>query len=119
MVKDGSDSKITNDDDNYDNNNNTAVTDVWAVLTIGSKGSFICTIPQTRQYIPRRTTSIGTPAILLMVDSLSYSRSNQCSTTGVTKAVVCAILFVGWCIYKKNLAINQNRPRWRSGYVIG
>ena len=23
---------------------------------------------------------------------------SQCSTTGVTKAVVCAILFVGWCI---------------------
>ena len=25
-------------------------------------------------------------------------RSSQCSTTGVTKAVVCAILSVGWCI---------------------
>ena len=25
-------------------------------------------------------------------------QSNQCSTTGVTKAVVCAILSVGWCI---------------------
>ena len=27
-----------------------------------------------------------------------FSRSSQCSTTGVTKAVVCAILSVGWCI---------------------
>ena len=26
------------------------------------------------------------------------SRSRQCSTTGVTKAVVCVILSVGWCI---------------------
>ena len=26
------------------------------------------------------------------------SRSSQCSTTGITKAVVCAILSVGWCI---------------------
>ena len=26
------------------------------------------------------------------------SRSSQCSTTGVKKAVVCAILSVGWCI---------------------
>ena len=26
------------------------------------------------------------------------SRSSQCSTTGVTEAVVCAILSVGWCI---------------------
>ena len=26
------------------------------------------------------------------------SCSSQCSTTGVTKAVVCAILSVGWCI---------------------
>ena len=25
-------------------------------------------------------------------------RSSQCSTTGLTKAVVCAILCVGWCI---------------------
>ena len=30
--------------------------------------------------------------------SLSLSRSSQCSTTGVTKAVVCVILSVGWCI---------------------
>ena len=29
---------------------------------------------------------------------LSISRSSQCSTTGVTKAVVCVILSVGWCI---------------------
>ena len=27
-----------------------------------------------------------------------FSHSSQCSTTGVTKAVVCAILSVGWCI---------------------
>ena len=26
------------------------------------------------------------------------SRSSQCTTTGVTKAVACAILCVGWCI---------------------
>ena len=26
------------------------------------------------------------------------SRFSQCSTTGVTKAMVCAILSVGWCI---------------------
>ena len=28
----------------------------------------------------------------------AISRSSQYSTTGVTKAVVCAILSVGWCI---------------------
>ena len=28
----------------------------------------------------------------------SISRSSQCSTTSVTKAVVCVILSVGWCI---------------------
>ena len=28
----------------------------------------------------------------------SNSRSTQCSTTGVTKAVVCTILSVGWCL---------------------
>ena len=28
----------------------------------------------------------------------AISRSSQCSTTGVTKVVVCAILSVGWCI---------------------
>ena len=30
--------------------------------------------------------------------SFPFHRSNQCSTTGVTKAMVCAILSVGWCI---------------------
>ena len=29
---------------------------------------------------------------------LAISRSSQCSTTGVTNTVVCAILSVGWCI---------------------
>ena len=29
---------------------------------------------------------------------LAISPSSQCSTTGVTKAVVCVILSVGWCI---------------------
>ena len=28
----------------------------------------------------------------------AISRSSQCSTTDVTKAVVCDILSVGWCI---------------------
>ena len=28
----------------------------------------------------------------------AISRSSQCSMTGVTKAVVCAVLSVGWCI---------------------
>ena len=35
--------------------------------------------------------SRGGPIVLFL-------RSSQCSTTGVTKAVVCAILSVGWCI---------------------
>ena len=33
-----------------------------------------------------------------MVDTLTISCPSQCSTTGVTKAVVCVILSVGWCI---------------------
>ena len=35
-------------------------------------------------------------SVLHGVDPLSYL--SQCSMTGVTKAVVCAILSVGWCI---------------------
>ena len=30
----------------------------------------------------------------------AISHSKQCSTTGITKAVVCVILSVGWCISK-------------------
>ena len=37
--------------------------------------------------------SWGGPIELFLI-----SRSSQCSTTGVTKAVVCVILSVGWCI---------------------
>ena len=33
--------------------------------------------------------------------------SSQCSTTGVTKAVVCAILSVRDDAYKRTLAVNQ------------
>ena len=36
----------------------------------------------------------------------AISRSSQCSTTGVTKAMVCAILSVGW-LYKRTLAVNR------------
>ena len=36
----------------------------------------------------------------------AISRSSQCSMTDETKAVVCAILSVGWCIYKISLAAN-------------
>ena len=35
---------------------------------------------------------------VISFSSQAISRSSQCSTTGVTKAVVCAILSVGWCI---------------------
>ena len=31
-------------------------------------------------------------------DTLTATDLSQCSTTGITKAVVCAILSVGWCI---------------------
>ena len=34
----------------------------------------------------------------------------QCSTTGVTKAVVCAILSVGWCIYDSLMLIENSSP---------
>ena len=30
--------------------------------------------------------------------NVAISHSNQCSTTGASKVVVCAILSVGWCI---------------------
>ena len=38
---------------------------------------------------------------------ISISRSSQCSTTGVTKAVVCAILSVWDGAYKRTLAVNR------------
>ena len=36
------------------------------------------------------------PRLTPLSDSICFS--SKCSTTGVTKAVVCAILSVGWCI---------------------
>ena len=36
--------------------------------------------------------------LLFVVCFFNISHSSQCSMTGVTKAVVCAILSVGWCI---------------------
>ena len=43
-----------------------------------------------------------------MVSPINISRSSQCSTTGVTKAVVCAIhLWDG--AYKRTLAVKSKR----------
>ena len=36
--------------------------------------------------------------LILLNRTRNPNTSSQCSTTGVTKAVVCAILSVGWCI---------------------
>ena len=44
--------------------------------------------------------------------SWAISCSSQCSTTSVTKTVVCAILSVGWS-YKRTLAVNRKElPMW-------
>ena len=40
----------------------------------------------------------------------AISRSSQCSITGVTKAVVCAILYMGWCIKEPMLLIGKSSP---------
>ena len=40
--------------------------------------------------------TLKTFLIFLYVKNIS--RSSQCSTTGVTKAVICVILSMGWCI---------------------
>ena len=40
----------------------------------------------------------GMSVLLFVCVQVAISRSSQCSTTGVTKAVVCVILSVGWCI---------------------
>ena len=37
-------------------------------------------------------------SICVDVCTSAISHSSQCSTTGVTKVVVCVILSVGWCI---------------------
>ena len=51
----------------------------------------------------------------------AISRSSQCSTTGVTKAVVCIILSVGWFIKKKEplLLIGKSSPGFLSRYLRG
>ena len=36
--------------------------------------------------------------VTLFPSLCSISRSSQCSTTGITKVMVCAILSMGWCI---------------------
>ena len=54
---------------------------------ISNRGYFIVTI-----------TERITPITVFVTPAVDISRSSQCSTTGVTKAVLCAILSVGWCI---------------------
>ena len=35
---------------------------------------------------------------ICLYTSIEIYHSSQCSTTGITQAVVCAIMSVGWCI---------------------
>ena len=56
-----------------------------------------------RIHIRRNNELVPTNTFILTFckpDSIkaAISRSSQCSTTGVTKAVVCVILSVEWCI---------------------
>ena len=79
------------------------------------KKKFICCFPVFEGVFPRlhegdgqkqchatqRSNNAGWKSETQLRGNLSLShspRSSQCSTTGVTKAVVCAILSVGWCI---------------------
>ena len=48
----------------------------------------------------------------------AISRSNQCSTTGLTKPVVCTILSVGWCIKKTLLLIGRSSSCGSSGFPL-
>ena len=52
-----------------------------------------------------RKPSVDTKLAILLINSKDYlyalyhrHHSSQCSTTGVAKALACAILSVGWCI---------------------
>ena len=63
-----------------------AAATTWATLSNQQQGFFYKHYPIDR--IEHATTFI----------TFDISRSSQCSTTGVTKAVVCIILSVGWCI---------------------
>ena len=48
----------------------------------------------------------------------AISRFSQCSTTGVTKAMVCVILSVGWCIQKNPCyLIDKSSPCGSSGFL--
>ena len=53
-----------------------------------------------------------------MVDPLSYSRSNQCSTTGVTMTVVCVILSGMVHIKESLLLIGKSSPCGGSGFPL-
>ena len=51
-------------------------------------------------------SSMGTPSASVFTLTVAISRSTQCSTTGVTKAVVCVILSVDDA-YKRIFAANR------------
>ena len=72
----------------------------------------LCSIPICCYYFVPCNINIFLTSVLQLIKKKVYcthtymysgtymhtSRSSQCSRTGVTKAVVCVILSVGWCI---------------------
>ena len=64
--------------------------------TMGNKYSNPLDTRNYRLSVPREINVVSHS--LNLVIPLNSSRSSQCSMTGITKVVVCAILSVGWCI---------------------
>ena len=66
------------------------------LFLISSKGSFICIIPQ--RGAGHSSEVERSLMVRWVIRSILHGVDPLSSTTGVTKAVVCVILSVGWCI---------------------
>ena len=83
---------------------------LWYVLSCLWDGAYKRTLAANRNKVAHVAAAgflsryLNSPLPCLTPYNQAISRSSQCFTTGVTKAVVCVILSVG---YKRTLAVNR------------
>ena len=57
-------------------------------------------------YVPHKYYSSQVATEPCVKSMYYFNCDNQCSTTGLAKGIVCTVLSVRWCIYKRHLAAN-------------
>ena len=95
----------------------TTITDVWCDFVSEVTTWAVWKQSQDSKSFPCWEPWCCQVRVITFVSQWAISRSSQCFTTGVTKAVVCVILSVGWC-KEPLLLIEKSSPCGGGGFPL-